>query len=240
MSNATMHLLMRTSHVWPGQIFVTVLLINVVAVLLILKSNRCIRAGEPISTTLRLASLGAKGCIPLSWFVFVVLTGHLGCAASVAKQAQCRSNLKVLGEAVVMYMQDWDETLPASSNWAETILPRVTKTCKDDGRAEVTPESVYHCPASDRSLNYAMNGALDSHKLGELDQPATTVLLFEAAPAPGSHVIGKSLVGGRQLLDFTNHGFAHIAFMDGHVKFTNSAALAQELQWSVTPPSTKK
>jgi len=125
-------------------------------------------------------------------------------AREAARASSCLSNTKQMGNAVLMYVQDYDEIYPwmwqgvptnpawvhvpinqtASSNyqiWAEWIYPYV----KNDG--------VFQCPSYKRtqaqmpystfpvSYNYNGNasGGVSGAAMAQIDAPATTVVLYD-------------------------------------------------------------
>jgi prepilin-type N-terminal cleavage/methylation domain-containing protein/prepilin-type processing-associated H-X9-DG protein len=124
-------------------------------------------------------------------------------AREAARQSSCLSNTKQMGNAVMMYVQDYDEIYPwmwqggagspwvhipinqtASSNyqiWAEWIYPYV----KND--------AVFQCPSRKYtqaqmpyttfpvSYNYNGNasGGVSGASMASVDAPATTVLLYD-------------------------------------------------------------
>lgn len=81
------------------------------------------------------------------------------------------ANLKQLGLAVMMYSQDYDETLPPLTDAAaakKAIMPYV----KND-KVFVSP---------DTKQPFRFNAALSKHKLAAIKEPASMVLAYEAQP----------------------------------------------------------
>jgi prepilin-type processing-associated H-X9-DG protein len=121
-----------------------------------------------------------------------------------AQQEACLSNLKQLGLAMMMWAQDHDEVLPPAENWTQELMPYL----KND--------QVFRCPgAPDQQCGYAYNLALAGRKLGDIPNPAETVLFYETTlgmpspadlgesqPKPGRHNAGNS-----------------VAYTDGHVRW---------------------
>jgi prepilin-type N-terminal cleavage/methylation domain-containing protein/prepilin-type processing-associated H-X9-DG protein len=70
-------------------------------------------------------------------------------ARESARRITCASNLKQLGTAVMMYVQDHDEVYPHGGNWHGT-RPEVDKTYLQGNRVKINTyvknESVWHCP----------------------------------------------------------------------------------------------
>jgi len=85
----------------------------------------------------------------------------------------CLTNLKQIGRANSLYMQDWDETLPfawgASGPWYETLTPYVPdrQGAISQSTAELSrANAVWHCPTDtligdgQHFLSYATNGLI--------------------------------------------------------------------------------
>lgn len=169
-------------------------------------------------------------------------------AREKARQATCLSNLKQLDTAMLLYTQDYDESLPLAAYavsasdfrlWHDLIDPYL----KNKG--------VWHCPSSTvpvtetsgaitahfgynehylTTLAYSFANA-NSHRavsLAEVGTPAETVLLTDAKASKsgsfcgpdGKHLLPPSAVN----LDCwgrpapLHHDMVSIAWLDGHVK----------------------
>jgi len=173
-------------------------------------------------------------------------------AREKARQASCTSNLKELGLAMMMYIEDYDERLPGpwrnvlgagqnnppSYTWRGAVLPYIKNT------------QVYFCPShtpgsrwplgpnSDwGNASYAYNaihwaGGVphppSNRALASMQYPAETVILMDHG--------GRWAVGiQRNTHDYTriNIGSANrhndgavYAYMDGHVKWMKAARAA--------------
>jgi prepilin-type processing-associated H-X9-DG protein len=118
--------------------------------------------------------------------------------------ADCLSNLKQLGLAILQYAQDHDEVLPHADKWCDEIMPYMHN------------EQNLKCPERpDLECAYAFNAALSGVALGKIDRPAETIILFEsdqgkrngsgaptALPKPGRH-----------------NGGNNVSYVDGHAKW---------------------
>lgn len=133
-------------------------------------------------------------------------------------EGSCISNVKQLGLAFSMYVQDYDEHYPLPQSWNEGIYPYTKNT------------AILRCPfAPEESLpSYAMNRRLKSVLLARIETPNDTVELFDSIP-------GKNLSGGRELLpDPPRHGtggYNTIGFVDGHAKGVSQKDLSA-LLWT--------
>jgi hypothetical protein len=122
-----------------------------------------------------------------------------------ARRISCMSNVKQLGLAFEMYVQDYDGYYPLPQSWNDEIYP-YTKNSQ-----------ILHCPdAEEENLpTYAMNRHLKGVLSARIETPANVVMLFDSIP-------GKNLSGGSELLpDPPRHGTGNydvVGFVDGHVK----------------------
>ena len=127
-------------------------------------------------------------------------------AREKARQSTCLSNMKQLGTAFQMYVQDYDEIFPpaASENfdgWAKRVFPYVGM----EGQTNWTKAHIFRCPGDDGEqawmktnghigrLSYCVNsfvcngatwdangtGKFGGASLGEISEPADTLLLVE-------------------------------------------------------------
>lgn len=141
-----------------------------------------------------------------------------------AKQTACLNNLRLVGQSLAMYMQDYDETLPPlSSNAAlknrlrpyvlwhyknEPPVPGRTTMAFGDlpplasgSRPDVTP--IFTCPETKQP--YLPIAALGEKGLNRLSNPASTMVMRDAAPHPGR-------------VPAYRNGLWNIVYADGHVK----------------------
>jgi prepilin-type N-terminal cleavage/methylation domain-containing protein/prepilin-type processing-associated H-X9-DG protein len=91
-------------------------------------------------------------------------------AREKARQSTCNSNMRQMGTAIMMYSQDYDETLPpgchfwGNSNWMEKVDPPVNAW---DGmiRPYVKNQQVFGCPSDPNTKitgrSYAVNQNID-------------------------------------------------------------------------------
>lgn len=127
-------------------------------------------------------------------------------AKESAQAAVCLSNLKQLSLGMIVYSSDHDDRLPSARNWHDATLPNMKSS------------SVHQCPKSESKdanrSDYAMNRDLSRANLEKLDNPETTIMLFEAAGA------GKNKFGSVEMMpDPSWHGSRGnaVAYADGHV-----------------------
>jgi len=120
-----------------------------------------------------------------------------------AQQTACSSNLKQLGLALLMYLQDHDNWLP-DEGWVEAVYPYINN------------RAVFTCPSRpEQPVGYALNEALLPMNMGDLPEPSQTVLAFETLEG------GEAPVGGAELIppEGIHDGGINVLFADGHVKW---------------------
>jgi len=141
-------------------------------------------------------------------------------AREKARQGVCMSNLKQLGTAYMMYVQDNDGYLTYKANsWRNELYPYV-KTYK-----------VFHCPSArirvpsdSPCAQYCGNGSLDTgHKLSRLTQPGKILLLIDGALKDTGVERGSveywAIYNETQedRVAYRHSGKANTLFADGHV-----------------------
>lgn len=121
-----------------------------------------------------------------------------------ARQISSQSNMKQIALALEQYLQDHDEHYPDADKWVDEIMPYLRT------------ETVFRDPSAPpgEKWSYAFNRNLSGVKEEQLDQPPTTILLFEsAAGTKNASDTGESIPKpGR------HHGHTDYALADGHVK----------------------
>ena len=161
------------------------------------------------------------------------------------KKVACRSNLRVLGDAIYLYAIENDYKYPIAEKWCDLIMQYLGGTMKQ-----------FICRGSDAVVgesSYAFNKNLAGKKISEV--PGNVVVLFETnfgrTPVGRDGTIGdrdcnKALrisdpnrevyklrwnqAGGPELLTVENHKGCNVLFNDIHVEFVKTEKL-KDLKW---------
>ncbi len=154
------------------------------------------------------------GCVGTERQVGAVLEG-VEMARGDAIAQSCMSNEKQICLALMMYMQDYDQTLPLKEEWLDDLMPYIRN------------EQVFACPAKpDLAWSYGFNEKLAGLKERKLEGPAEVVLIYESDTGE------KNAVGDGETLAAPRHqGGLNFGFADGHVKWSEEAGF-KSLRWS--------
>ncbi|MDD3925760.1 MAG: DUF1559 domain-containing protein [bacterium] len=169
-----------------------------------------------------------------------------------ARQTTCLNNMKQLGLAFNMYLQDWDESMPYSSwppastglneNNFGSIWHRATASYVKNGVDLVTnfsgkklPE-IYKCPSEDRINAYKPDYALNYYysspaagqpirTLAEVKTPSQTMMLVENYDSAGKVYVVPSTIPAIQAAQDKRHkSGVTVLYFDGSAKFWNNVA----------------
>lgn len=126
-------------------------------------------------------------------------------AREKARTSACVSNLKQVSLAMLMYSQDYDETMPLKERWPEALQPYLRNNelfvCPSD-------ESPHATGVEGWPLSYTFSERLDGTNLRNIRRSAAEVAIFD----------GDVLSGGREDAQFRHEGDAVVGFADGHVR----------------------
>ncbi|MGC9318161.1 MAG: DUF1559 domain-containing protein [Armatimonadota bacterium] len=179
-------------------------------------------------------------------------------AREKARQASCQSNMRQLGLAMQMYVQDYDERFTGRIVWNQRIQPYVKN------------HQLFECPSYDGSLRYVTNGYCMTHydigglagipgirggygvachttgsttgrKLADIKRPAEIILFNETTGGcthhsnPGCRCSDVSTRGvGFHVYPRHNDG-SNFTFVDGHVKWLRKdTVLNNPTYWDAT------
>jgi len=151
--------------------------------------------------------------LPVVALLAGILMPALARVKAMAQRAACGTNMRCLGNAMILYADDNNGKYPDTSKWCDLLIEH-TGVSEEQFRCISAPEG---------PCNYAMNKAIE--KLGP-DAPADMVLLFETSA-------GWNQAGGREILTADNHrgDGCNVLFNDLHVQFVKMADI-NDLKWS--------
>lgn len=185
------------------------------------------KGGEQVTKRLGFTLIELLVVIAIIAILAAILFPVFARAREKARQSSCLSNVKQLTLAVMMYTQDYDETLPGyympdspSSNdqWHEIIEPYVKN------------EQIFVCP-SDANANpgYGWNYRWISYgwredppsatKLAEIEYPAETVLMADSSQY---YVRGPGTTHESYWPEPRHNGGSNFGLADGHAKWYRS------------------
>lgn len=140
-------------------------------------------------------------------------------AREKGRATACTSNVKQIGLAVMMYVQDHGEVFP-NEQWCEGLMPYLRNP------------AVLTCPSrTDLPVGYALNKALVGQAIGALPLPAETPLVFE------SNLGGPNPVGGPDAVpeEGVHDGMLTVGFADGHAAMVSPERVRQMLAVPLQP-----
>ncbi len=142
----------------------------------------------------------------------------------------CQINLKIIGLAMMQYVDDYDEHYPIAANWADSLKPyaigsELYAVGSSDPRPNEKFDKIFHCPTTDNFYSYNRNlGAVSMETLVGSDNQMPTDLPLVIEVAAGQ--TQTNLNGGAELwpssLIHETAGASgnHVLFADGHVELT--------------------
>jgi len=170
-------------------------------------------------------------------------------AREKARQASCQSNLKQMGLAMAMYVQDFDESFPWRAHTWSYYWNRDCYICPAPLiQPYVKNWQLFECPAVpgigmnghgtyafECDLIHDFNSA--PTKLAQIQAPAECPMFFDAgchwaslrcAPTAGNYQTRLAVPSKRH-----NDG-SNICYVDGHVKWMKSDERLRPGRWNVT------
>lgn len=146
-----------------------------------------------------LAGCGVVG-VPVVAVLAAILFPAFAQAREAARRTLCMSHEKQIATSLMMYAEDYDQTLPPSASW-------------EAGLTGLSGERVLTCPSRrDASDGYAYNALLDHRSLKRVPSPSLTPMVFESSlDRPNAADKLQSFVRPHR-----NTG--NVTFADGHVR----------------------
>lgn len=153
-------------------------------------------------------------------------------AREKARQSSCLSNVKQLVLGVMMYAQDYDETLPGYhfvgspteyNQWFEVIEPYVKNeqifVCPSDSNADMSAGDPSY-GWNYRFISYGTHNPGDPiTTLGDFEKPAQTILMADATQY---YVRGPGTTNQSYWPEPRHNEGSNFGFADGHAKWHKS------------------
>jgi len=146
-----------------------------------------------------------------------------------ARRGACSGNLRQLQQAIILYTNDQDETLPvASYNNLEPYLPVLVAPyvksgllwkCPSDGSADDT----FDGRPEDTSVSYGYNWNLGGRTLGTVVDSSNTAALADGTSFAIEPTLANSDFGTGP--DYRHTNQAVVAWLDGHLSSLTQARL---------------
>ncbi len=146
-------------------------------------------------------------------------------AREKAREATCSSNLRQIGLGMLMYAEDYDETLPQSEEnpaawgfyfYKEKIMPYVKNAkifqCPSDFVASKEPTCDYNSYLYN-AIPWSPGYGIAGRSLAAINSPSKIVMVFENSVC-GAYSYHQPKPGTKY-----NDAMNNLCFGDGHVKF---------------------
>jgi len=162
-------------------------------------------------------------------------------AREKARQASCMSNVKQIALGILMYAQDYDETLPRNAiagnpisgasgaiRWPALIMPYVKNTqiftCPSDKKyGLVLNDPYWQPPGNSEQCGYGLGCHIYGVALGMIAKPAETILIADSRSymVKASGQTWGSEPAGTRPVYYRHNQMANFGFCDGHAKAMN-------------------
>lgn len=176
-------------------------------------------------------------------------------AREQARQTTCQSNLKQVGLAMLMYLQDWDEIFPirnqSSLGWVVVIRPYIQVNDGDRAKLMICPSAEgdpqlkdpkvgsglqdYHRTRTYSHNSYGYNNELRYKALSDIGRPSEIVFCGDIWSIYPRGIAEEASIGPASNIsiagsDYWNASRRHkeglnVLWADGHVKWMLNATL---------------
>ena len=171
--------------------------------------------------------------------IAALLVPAFGRAREGARCAFCANNLRQIGLAMHMYIDEHDFKFPPR------IWPPTMKYWYDVIGAYLDDEDVWHCPnykyssypsATRASYGYNSGGlcwdGCYGFDINDVVSPSTCIMVADSSPIPGLPNSGSSTIAGYNdpcKVGTRHSGGANILFVDGHVKWHRTSDIPTDI-----------
>jgi len=152
-------------------------------------------------------------------------------AREKARAAMCQSNCRQLGNALLMYAQDYDEQFFGFYAGSDRKILLYPYTKSGASNAQLDTNQIWFCPSvKDRigQASYGFNSNLNFMAMAAFQTPTETVMVCDAGlNSAGSSITATHVMPPGKAVNATNGrpnprhaGGTMVAYLDGHVKWT--------------------
>ncbi len=181
--------------------------------------------------------------------VGVLATLVLGIAPKVlarSQQAECTGNLRKLGAATQMYINENGGQLPMTGSapynsppWYQPLVPYADAQMKKGSQLAISESGIklFQCPAyrppPERDVTYAPNVLSANLRQAAIEQPSKKIWLITSTD---SYSVNYS---GLQRVNFPHNGKANVLYFDGHSELVDEDSLKDIASYAFNPQSTR-
>jgi hypothetical protein len=127
-----------------------------------------------------------------------------------------------------MYINDHDGVFPQGSDWCDQVA-RYRSSDEMASRSKASVQTVFVCPSAPRlRCGYAYNAALQGVRENDIENPASTIMIFESDG-------GWNTWGGKDLLPGAPRHRRQsdvYAWADGHVEYISRGSAPSTTEWT--------
>jgi len=156
-------------------------------------------------------------------------------AREKARQTACLSNVKQIGLAILMYVQDYDEKFPPNymGSWRDAAIDPLGYTGTSNYHwwdCRVLPymanTQIWRCPSQSTPVSYGNDYGRPAFifdampTLGDFKTPANTIMIGEKGSGGGPYILS----GPYYACTDRHNGGANYCMVDGHAKWLKTEA----------------
>jgi prepilin-type processing-associated H-X9-DG protein len=208
-----MGLLCLTCIAWPF-LFLPAIICGIIA-LVVISNNKGRLKGSGMAIAGIVIPVVLMILIPVLAMLLAILMPALNKARQLAQGVACSTNVKTIGTASMLYMEDYDGRFPTPEQWCDLLIKE----------ANVSEQCLKCLNDEEGTFSYAVNK--DIPRTDIRGAAGDLVLVFEAD-------LGCNGVGGPEDAVFRhyagNQPACNVLFADGHVELITQDRI-EELRW---------
>jgi prepilin-type N-terminal cleavage/methylation domain-containing protein/prepilin-type processing-associated H-X9-DG protein len=152
-------------------------------------------------------------------------------AREKARQTTCLNNQRQIAAAILMFVQDHDETMPTAGTWVSDLAATYGVT----GKVWDCPTTSFKGTESNPDYFYVGGSLLSGAALGDVTNPANAIMLGDLANAKTNKPYADDAMQGTPAyldltrlparVDFRHGDGAVCAYVDGHTSYQSKSAV---------------